>query len=664
MKKQKHLSMIANKKIVFLALLLSFTLPSLFNIPYVSADLQFDGTKVYIDTPKAYISADPHTLGGSGWVTFELNSKTYDGDIDLYLGFDSSKGKITKAEIYKNTLVYDEIEFHCPDPYEYNYTQNLVTCYANHENGTFEYLFKDIPYDYFVIEDDTFYQMYSYRIPWVDLNKQVQKKNFDYNGKDKWFHLNDVNINEDQLYRFRVWFDIDLCYQEECNFKYDFVVKPSSLSFSEAINQDKLFLLDPWANSSYQLRTCFNLTNPTGSDLQNISVKFDLEMDSFDDATGTGSDFEWGNLTDFYGYWNFTIVNMTASANTTWIVNVDEIKADNTSVACLYYNNSLDIVFASDIEKAGIHGDNFDDCDLSDWTNDVGKMGCSDSVNCVNGYTYEASTGVDTSCIYKDINDYNATGILFYARYYTGTFRGVHIQPFDDTRQGLYLVPYRPDLTDTVYLTCTSVDCGSVTTFADDETNTLASNTWHNIEVGRQNDGFGYGDLGGTILDFETIDDSDLNHTTFNRTELQFRNGGGHTSARIDHFLVTRWCDTCQSIRQAEESNISAPAPPTPTPNVTIGNLSFVLDVSRDLPIKTISCQNDNLVIFRERTVQSGEIFVIPNQTDVRECINGCSNSTWTNWGNAGCQENNYLFILIAIVVVILFVGFFRWYFG
>lgn len=59
-----------------------------------------EGNKVFVDNSKVYISAEPHTFQESGWVTFNLNSKVYSGDVDLTFGFDTDKLKPVKAELY------------------------------------------------------------------------------------------------------------------------------------------------------------------------------------------------------------------------------------------------------------------------------------------------------------------------------------------------------------------------------------------------------------------------------------------------------------------------------------------------------------------------------------------------------------------------------------
>lgn len=54
-------------------------------------DYTIEGDKVYIDHPKFYVSASPHTLRGSNWVVFNLTNKDYSGLVDVGLGFDTTQ---------------------------------------------------------------------------------------------------------------------------------------------------------------------------------------------------------------------------------------------------------------------------------------------------------------------------------------------------------------------------------------------------------------------------------------------------------------------------------------------------------------------------------------------------------------------------------------------
>jgi len=95
MKKQ-----LLNQILIFFLL---FSLLSSVFIPSVTtaSDWIIDGDTVYIDDENAYLSATPHTIIQDTWVTFQLRSKNYEGDVDACWLFDTTNCKPTKPVYYK-----------------------------------------------------------------------------------------------------------------------------------------------------------------------------------------------------------------------------------------------------------------------------------------------------------------------------------------------------------------------------------------------------------------------------------------------------------------------------------------------------------------------------------------------------------------------------------
>ena len=141
-----------------------------------------EGNSVYVNDINVYISATPHTISGSGYVYFNLTSKIYEGDIDVYWGFDNSKVKPTKAEIYKNS-------------------------------------------------------------EWIDISNKFDSKDHEYEGMNKWYFLKDIPIVQNQSYLLRIYIKLKPNTQGS---KYWFAIKPSALSITEAISTGHFYALDPW----------------------------------------------------------------------------------------------------------------------------------------------------------------------------------------------------------------------------------------------------------------------------------------------------------------------------------------------------------------------------------------------------------------------------------
>lgn len=262
------------KQLVIMLLLLQFILP-LIPIDTVGADPPtyiIDGDKVYIDDDYVYLSAEPHTIIESGDVEFNLISKQYSGDIDVVLGIN-------------NTLMR--------------------------------------PCNPRVFVDGN----------WVELNQEIHIYNQIHWGYNRWFVLKNVHVNEDQLYKLKIYIDIIF----NTSGKYLFGVKRSIDSIGDA------YIIDPWWSSSWAYMSQFYvnhnyidgaLTNfPV---LVNVSAAISANCDEgnslrFLHGSGAGE-----NITEYYyeidGTWD------SGSYNFVW-VNITTVASGSNTVVNMYYDN-------------------------------------------------------------------------------------------------------------------------------------------------------------------------------------------------------------------------------------------------------------------------------------------------------------------------------------
>lgn len=148
---------------------------------------------------------------------------------------------------------------------------------------------------------------------WVTFGSNYEVINYDYDGKDRWYFLYDKPIVEDVNYKVRVWMDIN----EISSGKYDFAIKPSGETLSQAIANGHFYLLDPWWNSSYQFKQNLTfLSNATSNTIVPCIVN------------GTGGGFNLSNPDSLQIVWTTCRVDST-----------DEY---------LYYNNNSEYAVAND----------------------------------------------------------------------------------------------------------------------------------------------------------------------------------------------------------------------------------------------------------------------------------------------------------------------------
>jgi len=365
------------KKKMFPMLVLMLLLLSVLPINSSNADPEggdwiIDGDTIYVDNADVYLSATPHTIGDSGWINFELESKTHSGNIDCVLGFNSEEAKPSHAEIWKNythTLkgyhyedkifyisFYDCVDYEILgienyDLYDvdignknntklwrltYNVNQSVIIAFTSKEvDGTtihFTYIEERyVPYTY----ESTFFD-------WKPLGKTWEKDTHNYQGFDKWYSLKDVNVEEDKLYQMRVWVNIPFKGLQGSIGKYWWSVKPSGKTVQEAIADGQFYCLDPWWNSSWDYyRTITIDQSYIDNSVQGIPLLVVVNKT-------IGADCDGGDSIRFLSVDNTTQFsyeiegNWSSTGNSYVWVNISEqIPTGSDYVFNMYYDNPL-----------------------------------------------------------------------------------------------------------------------------------------------------------------------------------------------------------------------------------------------------------------------------------------------------------------------------------
>jgi len=224
---------------------------------------EIDGNKVYVDDDNAYISAYPHTIQSSGYVVFEIKSKTYTGDINVIWGFDTTTTQPKNAELYNPTYI-EKTCSECIDVYP-----NNLTCK--------EYNYYDC----------------NYWKNWWSVSDRLSSINYNFDNKNKWYYASNVPIEANQTYKVRSYIEV----KPNTTGKYDFGVYPSSYGsdIQSALNNGHLYYIDPWYDSSYDYKK--QITNSSSSLL--------LPVNNFNNVTlSTSSNWIYGIPNNGYLYYN------------------------------------------------------------------------------------------------------------------------------------------------------------------------------------------------------------------------------------------------------------------------------------------------------------------------------------------------------------------------
>lgn len=312
-----------------------------------------DGDVVYINDSRIYISATPHTIPESSWVTFNVISKELTGDADVILGFDSEFAKPKGLEFYKPTnttsSTLHKLSFplinsftitndSCDVGFDYNTYKRFVN-YSIFFNSTEKYKTGVYCFDtYDDLGNDTYFANYTENntvyTEWNDIKSLVswEKIQKQYGGMNTWYILSGQTLQAGVNYTFRVYVDVTTSF-DTTGSKYWFAIKPSSKTLSESIDQDLFYVLDPWFNVSFGKRKPIEVNTSINVTYYQMLyyVAYDSQMQTdFDDIRFTDSDDN-----SLY-YW---IENKTDSSNA-WVWVKGNWTDLNGTQAYMYYNST------------------------------------------------------------------------------------------------------------------------------------------------------------------------------------------------------------------------------------------------------------------------------------------------------------------------------------
>ncbi len=173
------------------------------------------GDSVVEEDANVYLSATPHTLDGSGWVVFNITSKTFTGDVNVMFGVDTEQMNPTRV-------------FRWSDAQQ----------------------------------------------KWINFQKAWSSAYHNLDGKNKWFFIENVPVVAGQDYRLAIYLELT----HNATGKYDFGMHPSSYGFDviSSYQAGHLYYIDPWFNSSWLFCREWNITENDAIQRNNMVVQHNL----------------------------------------------------------------------------------------------------------------------------------------------------------------------------------------------------------------------------------------------------------------------------------------------------------------------------------------------------------------------------------------------------
>lgn len=271
---------------------------------------------VYIEDDFVRLTAEPHTLGSSGWVTFSLLSKQFSGDVDLAWGFTSDDVRPTSPQLYRSHthehtrqvlanvtrwIVFNNVSSYSlisieewgnhstpigsifnPEFYEVNATlgtkiglhyTGMVSWSGNLAALNVTYLDQQlIPEVY----EETHYDWLPASLPFDKITKSAA-------GMSVWYILKGMPVQANQTYQLRAWVEIPFAGQGQVSGKYAWGLKRSSDTLQEAVESGRFYFIDPWWDSSWTHRVQLVFNNSASSEaLEDFPVRVSLDNSRID----------------------------------------------------------------------------------------------------------------------------------------------------------------------------------------------------------------------------------------------------------------------------------------------------------------------------------------------------------------------------------------------
>lgn len=309
---------------------------------------EIDGSMVYEDDDRVYISVEPHTLSSSGWVEYNVMTKSYDGQVNIIFGFDSLSALPERAEFYSETMVAREVALTCDTSVQGRHWDNdfgIVTCYqeqyandTNTDTSTIELWSHS--YDRYDLAHDTiYYDVYEER-GWVEVSDHFDKHEHSFEGMNTWYKADGIDLDPMENVRFRIWVDVEF----GSSGKYDFGIYPSSYGndFLGAYDDGNLYYLDPWWNTTFQHKIPIFIDNATGSYITGKIQYIELNTTSMiaQGMSSVCSDIRFVNRfendTIPYTFVNYTSVDYGCDTGTTAIWVKTDVSNINQTIYAYY----------------------------------------------------------------------------------------------------------------------------------------------------------------------------------------------------------------------------------------------------------------------------------------------------------------------------------------
>lgn len=410
--KNKVKKILENKKLMIgvMFMVLGFLILSSFTRADPN-DWIIEGDMVYINDSNLFTSAVPHTVTDVREnVTFNLTSYNYEGCINVVWLFEIPWLKPKKAWYYyphiyeyntsHETTFYTVINVEtttasCNYGNEYNNYKRSLT--LGNQSDNFSTV---VCFDSYVNESNVYtiywYTAHSEERDLIDKTNSFGSRNINFQNFNKAYYVTLGNIVKNKNYMLIA----ELTAFPNTTSKYAYGMYPCSYgsNVQEAYNDNKLYYIDPWANSTFDYCSDITISNSNiDSDLTDFPamVKFNVSNFDYGHSQNSGEDLRFFSESCYDGGYQLSheIEKWNEQGDSFVWVKANLTSASSTVIS-VYYGNNTPVEDGQDVH--GVWDDNFLDVYHITELNATSSTGANNGTGS-SGATHSATGKIDGS---------------------------------------------------------------------------------------------------------------------------------------------------------------------------------------------------------------------------------------------------------------------------
>lgn len=294
---------------------------------FVVSNYTCDDNYCFVNDDKVYLNCTASSFNPE----CTISTKNFTGNADMVFLFDTTEVKPISLEYNPQTQTIEE-SFTCEDNYIVDTVNKHLFCYSTTTDdvSTYNSTIFNGSYDRGNLQTKTVYWDKEVTT-WTKYNRGYEMERINFKNMTRKYTLSDIPFTANQERKFRLNLIPITTAQKH---KYWIGIKPSALTWNEAIEQNKYMVLDPWTpdlNTNIIAYWSFNQTGAGDNAIDSV-----LSLNNHE-GTSSGTSTIAGKISSAFDYSPTDYVEITNSTNLNFTLTTDSF-----SWAGWFYQDNVD----------------------------------------------------------------------------------------------------------------------------------------------------------------------------------------------------------------------------------------------------------------------------------------------------------------------------------